>query len=159
MYDLIGSYFLPTNSLLLLSVIWGQFFDQFDTIMGFHVTGETFVTVWLLMIIVAVATTKMQDSDMFYVLITFISGILQVASLYFFVIGTLIPPIEKFVINPSDLNNLPLAVIVVIFPLMHICVSITKPFAFFSSGFYFLLLPTISLTIPLYSFFHLDDFT
>jgi len=105
-----------------------------------------------------IATTKMDSSDTFYVLSTFITGILMAAALYYFLVAQLFPIYRDFVAAWPN-GDFPLFLLTALFPILHVIVSIPSPLMFFSSTFYYLLFPTISITLPLYGFFHLDDFS
>lgn len=59
----------------------------------------------------------------------------------------------------DPMNNWALLVMIAVFPLLHLIVSMTKPQMFFSAAFYYFMIPSLAVTIPFYSFFHLDDFT
>lgn len=158
-YDLIGSYLIPTNALLILSLIWDPLFVEINQVLGTRLTGPNFVIYWFLINVVVIATTKMDSSDMFYVFNTFLTGLLMVASLYFFLVETLLPPIQNFALDPGNPVNIPLFVIILIFPIIHLAVSIFRPYTFILSAFYYVMLPTNALVIPMYAFFHLDDFS
>lgn len=96
---------------------------------------------------------------MLYVLITFFSGLLMLASAWFFVFDFMAPIINKFIADPSPLENSAPVFMLFLFPFLHLIMSVTQPLSLFTVVFYYLMIPVISLTLPFYSFLHLDDFS
>jgi len=158
-YDLVGAYLMPANAVLLMVVIWDPLFQIINQQYNVsYLTGSGIVFWWLVIQIIVIATTKMDSSDTFYVLSTFITGALMAASLYFLLVVQLFPIYYDFVVAYPN-GDYPLFILTALFPIIYILVSIPSPPMFFSSAFYFLMFPTVSITLPLYSFFHLDDFS
>jgi hypothetical protein len=74
-------------------------------------------------------------------------------SLYFFIRYDLYSIVMDFIEDPAA--NWALFLIICLFPVLHITLSIPNIYMFCTAGFFFLLLPTSSITIPLYAFLHL----
>lgn len=106
---------------------------------------------------VVIATTNLSSSDMFFAVNSFFGGVMMGLALYYFVRAVIVTAIQTFLDDP--VGNWPLLVMVAVFPLLHIVVTIPKPQYFFTAAFYYFMLPTLAVTIPFYSFFHLDDFS
>jgi len=156
-FDLVGAYLMPTNALLLMVFIWEPFFQSLNDAIGTDINSTQIVFWWLLVQLVVMSSTSMSTSDFFYVFSTFFTSLLMAASLYFFIVQIYIPVIVNFISSPED--NWPLFMLTLLFPSIHLLVSIPSPVMFFTSAFYYLLFPTVTITLPLYSFLHLDDFS
>jgi len=150
MFDLIGLYVLPTHGVVLLDGIWRPMFAEIE------VSTPLILFIWILVQIIIMSSTTLATSDMFYVLSTFTTGLIMAFAAYFFVHARVIYVVQFFVEN---LVNWQRMVVYLILPLMHIIVSLFFPLAFFAALAIYLMFPTIAITAPLYSFFHLDDFT
>lgn len=154
LYDLIGSYLLPANALIVMGLIWVPFFNQLNIS---FLNGEMVALWWFILSLLIIASTKIDTSDMFYVLSTLLSSLLMVASVYFFVKDQILPPFLNF--NSHNPNSYPLPLIILVFPVMHVIVSVLTPWTFITWIFFYILFPTAAIIIPTYSFFHLDDFS
>lgn len=138
-------------------MIWSPFVEWFSATFDINVS-VTGVLIWYLFVqLVIISSTQLNSADMFYVLLTFISGIMMAGSFYFFIADQIIPLIHNFINDPF--TYWAPFVILLIFPILHLIVSISLPPAFFTFIFFYLLLPTIGITLPFYSFLHLDDFS
>eukprot|EP01114_Cavostelium_apophysatum_P009296 TRINITY_DN223_c0_g1_i1.p1 TRINITY_DN223_c0_g1~~TRINITY_DN223_c0_g1_i1.p1 ORF type:complete len:836 (+),score=267.36 TRINITY_DN223_c0_g1_i1:237-2744(+) len=163
-FDLFGSYILPANAILLMYVIWQPMFDWIaDKTCGngsFNVCvniNATYVIAAILIVqALVVMISSINTADMFYVFITFIQGLLMLASFPFFVLFC-ITLVNNFIGDMS--GSWAPAFIMVLFPLLHTISSISLPPAFFTVIYYWAMIPTAALTLPLYSFVHLDDFS
>jgi cellulose synthase/poly-beta-1,6-N-acetylglucosamine synthase-like glycosyltransferase len=157
LFDLVGAYLMPANAVLLMIYIWDPFFQVINDLAGTDLQASEIVAWWLIVQLVVIATTNMSSSDYFYVFNTFITGVLMAASLYFFIREIIVPVFIDFKENPAF--NWPLFLLTIVFITLYLAVSIPSPLMFFTSTFYYLMLPTVSITLPLYSFLHLDDFS
>lgn len=157
-YDLIGAYLLPANSIILMALIWQPLFDQLNSTLGVSISAPEILFWWLMFTFVIISAAKLPDGEMFFVLTTFFTSLLMAGSLWFFLKEQIWPPIDDFIQDPS-IETLPLFVLIIIFPVLHLIVSVSAPWQFVTSVFFYLMLPTVAITIPVYSFFHLDDFS
>lgn len=157
-FDLFGAYILPANALLLMYVIWDPLFKYIRD----HTNGKVDINVVYIILILLVlqalviTTTNLVTADMFYVFLTFLMGLMMLVAFPFFVIFCK-SLVNNFIDDPSQ-NWAPF-VILALFPLMHTIMSVTKPPAFFTVVFYWAMIPMSALTLPFYSFVHLDDFS
>jgi len=149
--DLIGSYLLLTHAVIFINAIWEPFLKHVISI------EATFVIfAWVLVQIIVISSTTLATSDMFYVLNTFITGIVMAASIYFFIDVSYINLINHLINFPTQWQE---AVIYLIFPVLYVITSIFSPLSFIAAIGSYLMFPTMVVTAPLYSFFHLDDFS
>ena len=81
----------------------------------------------------------------------------MISSFYFIGVNLFYAITLNFINDP--INNWPLFLITWIFPLLHIVVSTQQPFMLFSVLFFYVMFPTVVITIPIYSFLRLDDFS
>jgi len=159
LFDLIGSYFLPVNAILFTIQIWNPLFKQLsDWIdLGFEVTATTFIAWWLVLQMVIMLTTKMPHNEMYFILSTFVSGLLMIGSLYYMGRLIFVEVIESFIKDPS--KNWGVFIITYIFPFLHMVASVSNPLMFLTMGFFLIMFPTVIITIPLNAFLRLDDFS
>lgn len=164
-FDLFGSYILPANAILLMYVIWQPLFDFIrdhtcDMGSSFQVCVEINAA-WVIAAILGVQVlvifiTNLNTADMFYVFLTFITGLLMIVGFPFFIIWV-IGLVERFA--DDMLANWAPIFILALAPLLLLITSITLPPALLTFIYYWIMIPTSSLTLPLYSFVHLDDFS
>jgi len=156
-FDLVGAYLLPANAIMLMLGIWGPFFEWCSYTLNMDISATSVVFWWITITMVVIASTKMDSSELFFVTSTFITGILMVVTLYWFIRYTCGDIVTGFMDDPYQ--QWPLLALLVIFPLLHLVVSIPQPPVFLTAAFFYVMLPTVAITLPMYSFFHLDDFT
>eukprot|EP01114_Cavostelium_apophysatum_P012633 TRINITY_DN2877_c0_g1_i1.p1 TRINITY_DN2877_c0_g1~~TRINITY_DN2877_c0_g1_i1.p1 ORF type:complete len:682 (+),score=155.55 TRINITY_DN2877_c0_g1_i1:58-2046(+) len=153
LFDLIGMYLLITHAVFVIHTIWTPFLRE---VVDF--SPEIIIFAWVLIQVIVISSTKLENSDMFYVLNTFTSSVMMGASVYFFVRDNLISQaIDPIIDDPAA--NWKLTVIYLIFPAMHVILSIFSPASFFNAIAMFLMFPTMTITVPIYSFFRMDDFS
>lgn len=153
--DLVGTFILTANSLLLLYLIWDPFFAWVG-VSKFFETGYILL-MWLLFSLIVMLSAKIETSSLYYIFSTFFTSVLMLFSLYFFFSDNIIPIVSDFIDDPAQ--NWALFAIIFAFLLLNLLVSVFKPWAFLSSIFPYILFPTINVTIPFYSILHIDDFT
>eukprot|EP01114_Cavostelium_apophysatum_P013196 TRINITY_DN3137_c0_g1_i1.p1 TRINITY_DN3137_c0_g1~~TRINITY_DN3137_c0_g1_i1.p1 ORF type:complete len:794 (-),score=191.04 TRINITY_DN3137_c0_g1_i1:1423-3804(-) len=158
-FDLFGSYFLPVNAILFVTQIWDPFFSDLSIVfgLGFTLNARTFLACWLALQLLIMVMSKMPENEMYFILSTFISGLVMLGSLYY--IGRLVfyEVISSFRADPA--SSWPVLVISYIFPLLHLICSVTNPPMFLTMIFFLIMFPTVIITIPLYAFLKLDDFS
>jgi len=160
LFDLCGSYLMPANSLILSWIIWTPLFNWISAHINYTINGLEFIVWWTGLQMMMISVTNCDDrGGMLYVLITFFSGLLMLGSAWFFVFDFMKPIIDKFINEPAPLENSAPVFMLFLFPLLYIIMSITYLPAVFTVVFYYLMIPVISLTLPFYSFLHLDDFS
>jgi len=152
LFDLIGSYLLLTHSILIIYAIWTPFIRYVTSF-----SPSLIIFMWVLVQIIIVSSTRLDTSDMFYVLNSFSTGIMMGVSIYFFVNDHYSSIIDNVVSDPS--TNWAITVVFFIFPVLHIIVSIFSPLSFIAAIGQFLMFPSLYVTTTIYSFFHLDDFS
>jgi len=103
------------------------------------------------------STTTMGTSDYFYVFSCFFTAVLMASSTWFFFVDLIVPVFVDFI--GSEVVNWPLLMLTLVFPLLYLIVSIPNPIMFFTAAFYWFMFPFSAITLPLYSFLHLDDFS
>jgi len=145
--DLISTYLLLSHAVLIVYAIWTPFIA---VIISFE--SGLIIFAWVLVQIIVISATKLDNADMFYVLNTFITGIIMASSIYFFVNETFTNVVNSI---GDDWRR---AVIFFIYPVLHIFVSIFSPLSFISAIGSYLMFPTMCITVTLYSFFRLDEF-
>jgi hypothetical protein len=96
-FDFIGAYLLPANSILLMRGIWGPAVEVVSDYFGMDVSAEQvifwyamlFCSVnfgrWVLFQLVVISTTTLQSSDLFYALSAFFSSCMMAFSLIWLV--------------------------------------------------------------------------
>jgi cellulose synthase/poly-beta-1,6-N-acetylglucosamine synthase-like glycosyltransferase len=155
-FDLFGAYILPANALLLMYVIWNPMFRWISDHTGVNINVEYVLAALLIVQALVIMTTNIATADMFYVFITFIQGLLMLAATPFFVLF-IISIIHEF--ESDMIGHWAPIFILALFPLMHTIMSVTLPPAFFTVIYWWAMIPTSALTLPFYSFVHLDDFS
>jgi len=154
--DLFGAYILPANAILLMYIVWDPLFRFIGDHTGVYVDAIIVIAIILGMQALVIMTTNINTADMFYVVITFVQGLLMIVGFPFFVLFV-ITIVKNFIAVPAD-NWAPVAILA-IFWVLHTIMSVTHPPAFFTVIFWWAMIPTSALTLPLYSFCHLDDFS
>lgn len=154
--DLFGAYILPANAILLMYVIWDPMFRYIGDHAGIYIAAEYVIAGLLVVQALVIMTTNLVTADMFYVFLVFIQGLLMLVAIPFFV-GFVIDIVKTF-LNDMWGHWAPIFILI-LFPLLHTIMSITKPAAFFTVIFWWAMIPMSALTLPFYSFVHLDDFS
>jgi len=156
-FDLLGSYLLPANALLIISSIWSPVVDIISSIFQFDISGGQVVFWWALIAFIVTACTKVDSSYFFYMTHTLFAGIMMALSSYWLIRVNIMGIVGLFIENPE--SYWPELVVSMIFPSLHLAVSLPQPYMFLTVVFYYLMLPTIAVTIPIYATLNLDDFT
>jgi cellulose synthase/poly-beta-1,6-N-acetylglucosamine synthase-like glycosyltransferase len=157
LYEFIGAYLQPAMAIVVVHQIWTPFINVCNQTFGSQLDPTIIVLWWVAIQLVVMSSTKLITSDMFYVLNTFISGALMAASAWFFIRDVIFPLIDHIIEDP--MGNWTAVVILGVFPLFHIIVSLSQPLLLPAAIFVYLMFPTTAITIPMYSFLRLDDFT
>jgi len=126
-----------------------------NSISGTELNTNQIIFWWTMIQLVVMVSSKMVTSDMFYALLTFLSGAMMIGSIYFFVDLVLIP--SGFSFSASPALNWPLLVIIIIWPVAHLVVSLFNPLVFFMGISTYIFFPTLTFTIQAYSFVNMDD--
>jgi len=159
-FDLIGSYLSPANSAILMTIIWSPLFRWISLHLNYTIEPVEFILWFIALQMMMISTTNIDVAGgMFYVLVTFFSGVLMAGSAWFFISDFIRPIVNNFTAHPDEFGTYAPLFMICLFPFLHIIMSITLPPALFSVVFYYLMIPVISLTLPFYSFLHLDDFS
>jgi len=154
--DLFGSYILPANSLLLMYVIWNPMFEWIGDHTSIYINAAYVIAILLALQALVVMTTNIVTADMFYVFLTFIQGLLMVVAFPWFIIFV-INIVHQFEADPGEYWAP--VFILALFPVLHTIMSVTHPPSFFTVVYWWVMIPTSALTLPMYSFVHLDDFS
>jgi len=137
-------------------IIWSPLFTFISNHIGFTIEAAWVIAGLLILQALVITTTNINTADMFYVFLTFIQGLLMLVAFPFFVIW--ITSIVKEFESDMSTHWAPITILA-LFPLLHTIMSVTKPLAFFSVIYWWAMIPTSALTLPFYSFVHMDDFS
>jgi len=157
LFDFVGAYLQPGIAIVVIYQIWTPLIEVCNESFGSQLDPNLIVIWWVVIQLVVMASTKITTSDMFYVLNTFISGALMAASAYFLFRDVILVLINDIIDDP--VANWAVILVLGTFPVFHIVVSITHPLLFFAAICVYLMFPTLAITIPMYAFLRLDDFT
>lgn len=154
LFDIIGSYILLTHAVLIINEIWSPFISRVISI-----SPSIIIFAWVLIQIIVISSTKLDISDMFYVLNTFITGLVMASSIYFFIKERMVEVVLYGVIYGNISQNWQRLIVYFIFPVLHLFVSVFSPISFFAVIGSYLMFPTMTVTSTIYSFFRMDDFS
>jgi len=151
-FDLVGSILIPANVVLILVSVWQDFFQFLGKTTSIYIDASELVKWWLIIQFCITSTTSLETGIMFYIISTFFTSLIMLASIYHFVWFAMIEPlIHSFTWS--------VAIIAFAFVVLHAFASFPDPRKMPTILFYYIMLPTIAITIPMFSFIHLDEFS
>jgi len=156
-FDNINFFFMPVNSILVLNIIWPDLIRYCNDSFSTEIDTQQLIFWWVILQCIVMVITKITTSDMFFALLTFFTGGVMIAAIFFFIDYVFVAVGKNFIANPA--TAWPSFVLLVIWPAMHLVLTIFNPFVFFMGICTYMLFPILTFTTPLYSFLSMDDLT
>src|SRR4051812_18191539 len=120
---------MPCNALILMGSIWKPLVDLAAYYLNVDISVQQILFWWMLFQMLVVATSTLNQADTFFAISAFLTGSMMFLSIYHFIVNVITPIVMVVIADP--IGNWPLAVVIGVFPALHLLVSIPRPQYFF----------------------------